>query len=166
MAMQTILRLAACALALTLAAPFVGVSSSPASAQDVELPYWASIDTEVANMRVGAGEQFPIEWVYRREGLPVRVVRIMQGWRYVEEPDGTRGWISSGLLSLERTAIVTGEELAAIRSEPSANAPVLWNLEPGVVGRVSDCTQGWCEFDVEGHKGWVLQDRLWGAGEP
>jgi len=139
---------------------------APAAAQDVELPYWASIDTEEANMRVGAGEQFPILWVYKREGLPVRVVRLMQGWRYVEEPDGTTGWISASLLSRQRTAIVVGEGLAAMREEPSQDASLRWNLEPGVLGALGDCENGWCELDVERHVGWVEQSRLWGAGEP
>ncbi len=151
-------RLALATLALALAAP--------ASAQDVELPYWASIDTSEANMRVGAGEQFPIMWVYKREGLPVKVVRRMQGWRYVEEPDGTNGWISARLLSRQRTAIVTGEGLAAMRAEPSAASDLRWNLEPGVVGLLGDCENGWCELDVERHVGWVEESRLWGAGEP
>ncbi|WP_338245137.1 SH3 domain-containing protein [Aurantiacibacter hainanensis] len=153
------LRLAVIAVLASLAVP--------AAAQDVELPYWASIDTPEANMRVGAGEQFPIKWVYRREGLPVKVVRLMQGWRYVEEPDGTMGWISQGLLSRRRTAIVIGEDLAPMREEPDAASQLRWNVEVGVVGNLGDCTEsGWCEFDVGGHVGWVEQARLWGAGEP
>jgi len=151
-------RLVTAILAFTLAAP--------AGAQDSELPYWASIDAPEANMRVGAGEQFPIMWVYHREGLPVKVVRLMQGWRYVEEPDGTTGWISASLLSRQRTAIVTGEDVAPMRAEPSANGSLRWNLEPGVVGVLGDCENGWCELDVERHVGWVEQSRLWGAGEP
>ncbi|WAT18482.1 SH3 domain-containing protein [Aurantiacibacter sp. MUD11] len=141
-------------------------AATPAVAQDVELPYWASIDTEVANMRVGAGEQFPIEWVYTREGLPVKVIRLMQGWRYVQEPDGTTGWISASLLSRERTAIVTGDGLAPMRAEPGDGSALKWNLEPGVLGLLGDCQDGWCELDVDGHAGWVEQRRLWGAGEP
>lgn len=152
------LRLALAALVFTLAAP--------AAAQDVELPYWASIAAPEANMRVGAGEQFPVMWVYKREGLPVKVVRLMQGWRYVEEPDGTTGWISARLLSRRRTAIVTGKDLAPMRAEPSPTAELRWNLEPGVIGILGECENGWCELDVDNHVGWVQQSRLWGAGEP
>ncbi len=139
---------------------------APAAAQETELPYWASIDTPEANMRVGAGEQFPIQWVYKREGLPVKVIRLMQGWRYVEEPDGTTGWISASLLSRQRTAIVVGDGVAAIREAPSRDAPLRWNVEPGVVGDLGDCDSGWCELNVERHIGWIEETRLWGAGEP
>ncbi|MWV27896.1 SH3 domain-containing protein [Aurantiacibacter rhizosphaerae] len=152
---------------IRLALISIGIAAAaPAAAQDVELPYWASIDAEEAYMRAGAGMQFPIEWVYRREGLPVRVVRLIQGWRYVEEPDGTMGWISSGLLSRRRTAIVIGDELAAMRAAPSADADLRWQVEAGVVGNLGECSDGWCELDVENHKGWIRENSLWGAGEP
>ncbi|MBH5322743.1 hypothetical protein I5L03_09105 [Erythrobacter sp. JGD-13] len=140
--------------------------SAPAAAQDVELPYWASISAEEANMRAGASEVYPIEWIYERPGLPVKVIRLYQGWRYIEEPDGTRGWMFSGLLSTKRTAIVTGDEAVPMREAASDQSAMRWNLEPGVIGELGECSENWCLLDVEGHQGWVAMDHLWGAGEP
>ena len=153
-------------LRLALLALLISYAPAPAAAQENDLPYWASISAPEANMRRGPGEQFPIEWVYHRQGLPVKVVRLLQGWRYVEEPDGTTGWISACLLSRQRTAVVTGEGLAPMRAAPEAAAHLRWNLEPGVLGVLGDCEAGWCELDVDGHRGWVEQARLWGPGEP
>ena len=96
------------------------LTAVPAAAQDREVPYWATLRAEHVNMRVGPSEAYPIEWVYRREGLPVKVVRVMQGWRLVEDPDGERGWIVARLLDPDRGAIVVGEGLAEIRAAPSA----------------------------------------------
>ena len=138
----------------------------PAAAQDRETPYWASLRASVANLRVGPSENFPIDWVYKRRGLPVKVVRVMEGWRLVVDPDGTQGWFYAPLLSPERTALVIGKGLAAIRAEPSATAMLRWNAEPGVVGKLGDCADGWCEFDADGHKGWIEAERLWGDGDP
>ena len=140
--------------------------AAPAAAQDRETPYWASIRAEVLNMRVGPSENYPIDWVYKRKGLPLKVVRIMQGWRLVRDPEGTQGWVFAALLSPERTALVIGEGLAAMRAEPSAASQLRWNAEPGVVGKLGDCEGGWCEFDVEGRTGWVEAARLWGDGDP
>ncbi|QZH74645.1 MAG: hypothetical protein JY451_13425 [Erythrobacter sp.] len=139
--------------------------ASPAAAQERELPYWASISAETANMRAGAGERFPIEWVYTRPGLPVQVIRFHQGWRLVRDPDGAEGWIYASLLSERRTAMVTGEGLAPMRDAGSAGATLRWNLEPGVIGELGTCAGGWCQLDVEGHRGWVEQARLFGAEE-
>jgi SH3-like domain-containing protein len=151
---------------LTFLAITLAFGAAPALAQEREVPYWASIRAGSVNMRVGPSVDFPIEWVYRRQGLPVKVVRLNQGWRLVEDPDGTRGWIVARLLSPDRAAIVTGDEPTEMRAEPAAEADLRWRLEPGVVGRLGSCEEGWCELDVEGHRGWVLQDRLWGDGEP
>ena len=148
--------------ALLIAAFIAG----PATAQDREVPYWASLRYEEVNMRVGPGSDYKIDWVYKRQGLPVKVVRLMEGWRRIEDPDGTQGWVVSRLLNPERSAVVAGEGPAAIRDEPDGAARLKWNAEPGVVGKLGDCDEGWCEFDAHGHKGWVLENRLWGAGEP
>lgn len=130
------------------------------------MPYWASLRVDEVNMRVGPSESYPIDWVYHRAELPVKVVRLYQGWRRVRDQDGAEGWIVARLLSPERSAVVVGKELAPMRADADANAPLRWNLEAGVVGKLGDCTDGWCQFDVKGHKGWVEQKRLWGAGDP
>jgi SH3-like domain-containing protein len=140
--------------------------ATPAAAQDREVPYWATLRAEEVNMRVGPTEAYPIAWVYRRQGLPVKVLRVMQGWRLVEDPDGERGWIVARLLDPDRGAIVAGEGLAEMRVAPQASAKVLWRAEPGVVGALGNCEAGWCELDVAGREGWIRAERLWGAGEP
>lgn len=117
-------------------------------------------------MRVGPSERYRIAWVYHREGLPVKVVRLQQGWRLIEEPDGTRGWVFNQLLSRERTALVIGEGETPLHELPDAASALRWNVEPGVVGQLGACEGQWCEFDVAGRGGWIARDRLWGAGEP
>src|SRR6187431_1984024 len=103
-------------LSLALICLVLGVPFGPAAAQDREVPYWASLRAEEVNMRVGPSEAYPIEWVYRRRGLPVKVVRVMQGWRLVEDPDGERGWMISRLLNPDRGAIVVGDGLVELRA--------------------------------------------------
>ena len=142
------------------------VFAAPAAPQGREVPYWATLRAAEVNMRVGPSEAFPIEWVYRRAGLPVKVVRVREGWRLVEDPDGESGWIAARLLSPDRGAIVVGEGLAELREGPDAGSRVLWRAEPGVVGALGPCSERGCEFDVGGRKGWVSAARLWGAGDP
>jgi len=143
------------------------LAAAPQSwAQDRDVPYWASLRAGEVNLRVGPSESYPIDWVYHRAGLPVKVVRLYQGWRRVRDQDGAEGWIVARLLNPARTAVVTGKGLAPMRAEGDAGAALMWNLEPGVIGKLGDCDEGWCKFDVTGRKGWVEQRRLWGAGKP
>jgi SH3-like domain-containing protein len=140
--------------------------TAPARAQDSDLPYWASIRSEVVNMRVGPGTTYRIDWVYRRMQLPLKVIRRKDGWRLVEDSDGARGWMLGDFLSRERSAIVTGNPPAAMHAQADPASPLLWRLEPGVVAALGDCEAGWCEIGIRGRKGYVRQDRLWGAGKP
>ncbi len=138
----------------------------PAHAEDREVPYWASLRADEVNMHVGPSESYPIEWVYHRARLPVKVVRVFQGWRRVRDPDGAEGWIVARLLNPRRTAMVVGKGLAPMRAGASATSALRWNVEPGVVGILGDCAEGWCEINVDSRIGWVEQQRLWGAGKP
>ena len=135
----------------------------PASAQSdpVQLPYWASISVDEARMRKGPSPDVPVIWEYRRKDLPVKVVARFETWRKIEDPDGTQGWMAARLLSRTRTAIVTGD-VRPMREDASVSAAVAYRAEPGVVGRITDCKNGWCLFDVKGRKGWVQTDHIWG----
>ena len=108
-----------------------------------------------------AEHNVPVLWEYRRKDLPVKVIARHENWRRVEDPDGTRGWMAARLLSRTRTAIVTGA-VRPLREEPSLSAAIAYRAEPGVVGRITDCKDGWCRFDVKGRKGWIQTDHIWG----
>ncbi len=130
------------------------------------MPYWASINSEKVNMRVGPSQTYRIDWVYQRPDLPLKVLRIKDGWRLVEDPDGAQGWMVARLLRRARTAIVTGDDLAEIRAEPSARAILRWKAEPGVIGKLGRCENAWCHLDIAGREGWIRKQRIWGAGAP
>ena len=143
----------------------VSLPLSTVRAQDREVPYWATIRGSASelNMRVGPSADYPVSWVYKRPGLPVRVLRVHESWRLVEDPSGTKGWVASRLLSPDRGAIITGGRPIAMRDGASAEAKVKWFVEAGVVGKLGSCTDGWCRLTVGAHDGWVEKARLWGA---
>jgi len=147
-------------LVLMLAAAFV---IAPLSAQDRTLPYWASLRYEKVNMRVGPSAEYPVTWVYQRQGLPVKVVRLREGWRLIEDHEGTQGWIAASQLDPARGGLVIGTGLAEVRAEPNAASAVKWRAEPGVVTKLKTCRTGWCEVDIAGRKGWISAGRLWGS---
>jgi SH3-like domain-containing protein len=136
----------------------------PAQAQDVETPYWASLTADKVNMRVGPARDYRIAWVYKRKLLPLKVLRLHEGWRLVEDPDGARGWMLARFLSRKRTAIVRAG-VAELRERPGAGR-VMWRVEPGVVGKLGECERGWCRFDARGHEAWIAAKAIWGEGEP
>ena len=155
---------------LVLGLALAGIGGA-AAAEDAAVPYWASLRGREANLRVGPGEDYRINWRYHREHLPMKVLRVMEGWRLVQDPDGTRGWMLARFLKRERGAIVFAPReapgwLAEMREKADPGSRLLWRLEPGVTGRLGDCGNGWCAFDVGGRSGFVRAEALWGAGAP
>ena len=148
----------------------IALLAAPAAAQDRDVPYWASIRSEELNMRVGPSEDFRIAWVYRRQGLPVKVVRLMEGWRLVEDPDGAKGWVVARFLNPDRSALVIGKSPVDMRDAPGGEGRLLWKIAPGNVGMLRDCEDGCCEIAIIGHDaaytGWIEQTHLWGTDDP
>lgn len=152
----------------TFAALALLAAATPAvAADDEDVPYWASLRASEVNLRVGPAETYRIAWVYHRPGLPMKVLRRMEGWRLVQDPDGARGWMLARFLKRDRGAIVKGQGLAEMREKGDGGARLLWRLEPGVSGRLGDCDGGWCRFEVSaGQAGYIAEARLWGVGAP
>ena len=142
-----------------LALPLAAAAADPAR----KPPYWASIGAGQARMRTGPARTYPASWLYRRADLPVRVVAVFKEWRKVEDPDGIQGWMQATLLRETRTAVVRGAAPVAMLDRPMAGARLLWRAAPGVVGRVSQCGNGWCRFDVRGQAGFVELAGIWGV---
>ena len=138
--------------------------AAPVASQDAPRPpYWASIAAGKARMRTGPARTYPASWLYQRADLPVRVVAVFKEWRKVRDPDGAEGWMLGNLVSSTRTAIVRGSAPVEMRDAPSASGKLLWRAAPGVVGRISQCGEGWCRFDVKGQAGFVEVGGLWGV---
>jgi SH3-like domain-containing protein len=137
----------------------------PAAAQDKTPPYWASIASGEAMMRTGPGKNYPGVWLYKRRDLPIRVVKLYPNWRLVEDPDGTRGWMLVTLLSDRRTAIVKPGEPRPIYTEASESSRLKYRAEPGVVGRIEHCKNGWCKFAVDKREGYIRTSDIWGVND-
>lgn len=132
-----------------------------------KLPYWASLNATEVMMRTGPGRNFPAEWLYKRKGLPVKVVKTYKAqhaeWRRIQDPDGAEGWVQANLLTDARSALVTGD-VRPLREKPGAGAAIVWRAEPGVVGKLSQCGGGWCLLDVRGRAGYIEVAHLFGVG--
>lgn len=114
-----------------------------------------------ANGRSGPGLEHRIDWIYARQGLPLEVISENGPWKQVRDPDGAQVWMHDSNLEARATAYVLSE--TTLRREAHANAGARAVLEPGVIGAVTGCTEGWSRIAVGGRVGWVETAALWGA---
>ena len=139
--------------------------ATPAQAEDKKPPYWASIASGQAMMRTGPGRNYPGLWLYQRRDLPVRVVQVYTIWRKIEDPDGQQGWMLVTMLSDKRSAIVRPGAPRELHNKPDAASHVAYQAEPGVVGRIEKCRDGWCRMTVAKHEGYVAVSDIWGLND-
>lgn len=141
----------------------------PAPAQDEQvgpsglaLPRFVSLKSNEVNLRTGPGTRYPIDWIYRRRGLPVEVVDEYDDWRRVRDQDGTMGWVHRFMLASHRTVLVTGQT-RILRRRPAADAPGVAYLEPGVVADLEHCQHAWCRIEAQGFDGWLRRNEIFGT---
>lgn len=151
------------AIALAMILLVTALSPAAHAQKERKTPYWASISASQAMMRTGPAKTYPAKWLYQRADLPIKVLEVYPSWRKIEDPDGEVGWMLVNLLSDTRTALVTGTERRPMHENPDAASKVRYYAEPGVVGRLSSCSAGWCELDVRGRRGFISMDHIWGV---
>jgi SH3-like domain-containing protein len=126
-------------------------------------PYWASIASGDAMMRIGPSKNYPATWRYRRADLPVRVIEIYPSWRKIQDPGGGTGWMLVNMLSDRRTALVIGTEPRPLHEKPNGTSRIRYFAQGGVVGRLSGCANDWCRFEAKGRRGYIRTDHIWGT---
>ena len=109
-----------------------------------------------------SGKEYPIDWVFAREGLPVQIIAEYDTWRKIEDFEGASGWIHSSLLSGRRTIMIQGE-VRELKRTPEDDSRIVLRAEPGVVGRLFDCDGPWCRVEIAGSRGWLRRDEFFGA---
>ncbi|MBI1273971.1 MAG: hypothetical protein GC131_07790 [Alphaproteobacteria bacterium] len=130
-----------------------------------QYPQFAALRFNEVNLRTGPGKRYPVEWVYRREGMPVEITATFDVWRRVRDWEGSEGWVHKTMLRYRRTAIITGKQ-RKLHLKPDAAAPVVAQLEGGVIARLESCESEWCMLEAGGAEGWLRKADFWGAAAP
>jgi SH3-like domain-containing protein len=125
------------------------------------LPRFVSLRAVEVNLRTGPGVRYPIDWVYRRLGLPVEVIDEFETWRRIRDHEGTTGWVHQSMLDGRRAVLVLGN-IRQLRRAPADDAGLVARLEPGVVARLDRCEELWCRVTVNGTAGWLRRTVVYG----
>ncbi|MEM1384278.1 MAG: SH3 domain-containing protein [Pseudomonadota bacterium] len=129
---------------------------------NLPLPRFVSLRSNEINVRRGPGLDYRKDWVFRRAGLPVRVVAEYGDWRRIVDKDEAGGWVFHALLTGRRTALIT-EPMTTFRKDPTDAARAIAHAEQGVVARLLACDELWCRVAADGNTGWVRKTAIWGV---
>lgn len=135
------------------------------SVTGLPIPRFVSLNPKGAgavNIRTGPGVQYPIKWVFKRPQLPVQIIAEYELWRRIKDVEGDDGWVHKSLLSGRRTGLVT-ERIRVLYRQPTEEAVPAFLAEPGVVGRIEQCSGDWCRMQIDQTRGWIQRDHIWGT---
>ncbi len=152
-------------LALVLATAQAGAAwaAERGPVTNLPLPRYVSMKASEGNVRRGPSLTHRIDWVYVRRDMPLQVTAEFGHWRRVRDRDGAGGWVHYSLISGVRTVIVE-QDMLPLHARPAEGAQVTAKLGLGVIARLGQCEETWCEVEAGGHSGWTRKAALWGVG--
>lgn len=150
------------AAALVALLPLTAAAQDRGPVTNLPMPRFVSMKTNEGYVRRGPSRTHRIDWIFKHPGIPLEITAEYGHWRRVRDRDGMGGWMHYSLLSGARTVLVE-TDLLELRNAPMPDAPVVAQLELGVVARIRECASDWCELAVQGHRGYAPKSGLWGV---
>lgn len=145
--------------AVVAAAPLASAAENEAGQK---LPRFVSLRSDQVNLRVGPGENYPIEWVLTRKEMPVEIVRQFENWRMIRDWQGTEGWVHERMVMGKRAVVVKGG-VRGLHRQPDPASQLVARAEPGVVAKLLESRGAWCRIEASGIAGWVQRSEVWGV---
>lgn len=153
----------------TLSLLTINVSAEPQPTQ-LTLPRFATLRAIKANLHVGPGPNYPINWVLLRPGMPLEIIAEFDTWRQVRDWQGTEGWIHKSLLKGKRS-FWTLSKTQELKDKPDEKAKTIAFVEAAVIGILHECQAKWCRVEMKSsdeanknknYKGWLPRQAIWG----
>ena len=131
---------------------------------NLPIPRYVSLKAKEANARRGPSLSHKIDWIYKRENIPLEIYGEYENWRRVRDFEGLGGWIHYTLLSGIRYVLVK-DELLEMRLLPSSDAQVIAKVPQHNIATLDKCNIDWCRVIDDGYRGWVSKSGIWGVYE-
>ena len=129
----------------------------------LKIPRFLSTKTSESNLRVGAGENYPIILVYQKENIPLEIIEEYYDWRKINDYEGNTGWLHERLLKGNRYVLINTpyRESAQIYGKPQGK--IIGKIGNKNIVKIKICLNKWCKITIEEHEGWINKNNLWGV---
>src|SRR6187551_1397129 len=87
-------------------APDKSTAATQRKGSGLPIPRFASLRSDQVNVRTGPGPRYPIDWVFKRQAMPVEIVAEYENWRKIRDWQGATGWVLQSLLTGKRSFII------------------------------------------------------------
>ena len=117
---------------------------------------WGSLKYNKTYLRTGPSKDNKVIWVYKKKGLPIKVIRKKDDWFLILLPENQKGWISSSQFSKKRTALIKdriSETEKIIKNKKPLDIRDIDNnlvayIHNGVIVKLLGCRNSICEVEL------------------
>ena len=144
---------------------------------------WASLKYNKTYLRTGPSKDNKVIWVYKRKGLPIKILRKKNEWNEVLLPSRQKGWINSSQISKKRNVIIQNNkslsDMALSKQKQitvtDKNSKTIAYVQEGVIASLNKCKKDSCEIELKVKKekyffknsyklsGYIKKDFIWGV---
>ena len=144
---------------------------------------WASLKYNKTYLRTGPSKDNKVIWVYKRKGLPLKILRKKNEWNEVLLPSSQKGWINSSQISKKRNVIIQNNkslsDMALSKQKQitvkDKNSKTIAYVQEGVIASLNKCKEDLCEIELKVKKekyffknsyklsGYIKKDLIWGV---
>ena len=133
----------------------------PLSSIAQESNYFVMLKNKKVNVRYGPSLDYPVKYVYRKIGLPLKVIDKKENFRRIIDHKKNSGWIHVSQLRPSRSLISTNEKI--LFKKPTKYSKPLAKLDQGRLLKVIKCEEKWCNIKTGDYSCWIKKDdNIWG----
>lgn len=128
--------------------------------------YFVYTKFKIVNLRVGPGKTYPINWVVKYKGEPLKVYHKVDNWLKCKDYNGDDGWAHVSNVSRRNPQVVitsNGKKYMILYAMADESSRRLFRVEDGRRVKLKKCDNQWCKVLINNQDAWVLKDSIWGV---
>ena len=125
-----------------------------------ENSYYLILKNNEVNVRYGPGFDYPINYVYKKKNLPIKVIDKKENFRRIIDFKKNSGWIHISQLKKGKSLILLEDQI--LFSKPTRYSKPIIKISKGRLLLVKKCKKKWCSVKTENYFGWIKTSNIWG----
>ena len=125
-----------------------------------ENSYYLILKNNEVNVRYGPGFDYPINYVYKKKNLPIKVIDKKENFRRIIDFKKNSGWIHISQLKKGKSLILLEDQI--LFSKPTRYSKPIIKISKGRLLLVKKCKKKWCRVKTQNYLGWILTNNVWG----
>jgi len=123
--------------------------------------YYKILKYNEVNVRYGPGKDYPINFIYKKKNLPVKVIDEKENYRRIIDFKNNSGWIHTSQLKEGKAFILLEDQI--LFTKPTKYSKPILKIEKGRLLVVKKCKKIWCSVKTENYTGWIKNENVWGV---